>query len=1389
MPVRAGLELWLDVSRQSAGRGAHQLPSLTAGNSVDYLLDGSGNHRHLAQPSRRARPKFQQSFAGGFIRFDGEDDFLFASHLGRVLTNTTIFLVAAPRANKERFLGFFSMSEHGKNDYTSGLNLDLGFEPTPKLSAINIEGAGSSGAQNLLAINRVLDFNTWHCFTISSAPGDAGTALFLDGVPQQARERSESLLHLDELTLGARYYSNEAEPPFVQGFLDFDFAELLIFGRALTGAERGLVEKYLENKYAVLRSLPPVSAMDGSAPLVTVTNAPPIQMLVPGFQVDELPVRLNNINNVRYRADGKLVALGYNGHVYLLADSDDDGLEDKVTSFWDADTIRTPIGLALTPPGYRLGQGVFIAGKGKISLLVDTNGDDRADQEIVAATWNETSEQQGVDALGVAVDREGNLFFSLGAASFTGAYLIDKATGESRYRLGSERGTILKVSPDFQRREIVCTGIRFAVGLAFNGEGDLFCTDQEGATWLPNGNPLDELLHIVPGRHYGFPPRHPKYLPGVIDEPSLFEYAPQHESTCGLAFNEPVNGGPTFGPARWRGDAWVAGYSRGKLYRTRLAKGQAGYVAQNQLIASLQSLPVDACISPAGDLLVATHSGKPDWGSGPNGIGHLYRILYAEKDWPQPALAWSSSPAEIRVAFDAPLDPRQLKNLAAETTITQGKYVFAGDRFETIRPGYQVVHDQLSHPRFSIPVFSVALSADQQTLIFATPPRETAVNYSLTIPGSIVRPAVAKTERPSAGGPNPGAPPAAQIDLLTDLNGLEADWESNDRSLSWHGWLPHPNLQVSRRLTAGSAEHARLWDCLQKPGVLRLRGQLDLWQMLQPAIQPGSKLDYERPVERVSVVFSASVPFTVTSGTVNDLSRAGSSTIENGFTETLHSAAGPNHTHSLTITQPGREDQWWPFDLRMATGSGETIVDATWSTSDDSRSRPFPLRRLLLPWASPTNSPVPLMTQRAIPEIAGGRWLRGRRIFFGDTVACHKCHQIRGEGQKVGPDLSNLIYRDYASVFKDIREPSAAINPDHAAYLVTLKNGDSLTAVPRAETAEQISFVDALGAIIRVAKTDVASIKPSPVSLMPEGLDKGLAAGELKDLMTFLLVLPLEPAPLEIKNEPPPRTRTQFRKAASGPTLAGPGGGKSDPFRPFGKAAPPGAFPILLCAGPKDHGPGEHDYPLWMKRWSKLLALADEVTVDTAQNWPSADQMSRAAVLVFYSDNPAWDAAHARELDAFLARGGGAVFIHYAVDGHNTADQLAQRIGLAWRGGVSKFRHGPLDLKFQSHPLAPAVADLELVDESYWNLVGDESGVNILATGLEEGQARPLLWTRQQGPGRIFVSIPGHYTWTFDDPVFRLALLRGISWAGGQPMDRLSELATIGARLADEAAP
>ena len=96
-----------------------------------------------------------------------------------------------------------------------------------------------------------------------------------------------------------------------------------------------------------------------------------------------------------------------------------------------------------------------------------------------------------------------------------------------------------------------------------------------------------------------------------------------------MVFNEGVNGGPLFGPQWWGGQAIICGESRGKLWRTQLVKSSAGYVASTQLLACLQMLTVDACVAPDGDLVVACHSGPPDWGTGPTGIGKLFRVSMA----------------------------------------------------------------------------------------------------------------------------------------------------------------------------------------------------------------------------------------------------------------------------------------------------------------------------------------------------------------------------------------------------------------------------------------------------------------------------------------------------------------------------------------------------------------------------------------------------------------------------------------------------------------------------------------------------------------------------------------------------------------------------------------
>lgn len=211
----------------------------------------------------------------------------------------------------------------------------------------------------------------------------------------------------------------------------------------------------------------------------------------------------------------------------------------------------------------------------------------------------------------MTIDGEGNIFFGLLVADYSNAYRLrkrkdlkpaevewlksqcrwnepasrDAVDDEfSLYDLNSLRGTIQKYDPRTKQRTTFATGLRVPVALAFNHEGDLFNTDQEGETWMPDGNPLDELNHIVAGKNYGFPPRHPRWLPGIDSEPPVAAFGPQHQSACGLVFNTPheainppdatnsplafpLPGAPAqglFGPFGWKNQAFVTGESRGK---------------------------------------------------------------------------------------------------------------------------------------------------------------------------------------------------------------------------------------------------------------------------------------------------------------------------------------------------------------------------------------------------------------------------------------------------------------------------------------------------------------------------------------------------------------------------------------------------------------------------------------------------------------------------------------------------------------------------------------------------------------------------------------------------------------------------------------------------------
>ena len=140
--------------------------------------------------------------------------------------------------------------------------------------------------------------------------------------------------------MGARFFGF---PPAIRGFLDGDILQVLVYDRVLDEAERREVEDYLAARDSAAR--PRSSDRAARAPASRWSPSRtrlPCRCWCPGFSVRELPVDLTNVNNVKYRADGKLVALSYDGDIDLLSDQDGDGVEEKVERFWENKGASSP---------------------------------------------------------------------------------------------------------------------------------------------------------------------------------------------------------------------------------------------------------------------------------------------------------------------------------------------------------------------------------------------------------------------------------------------------------------------------------------------------------------------------------------------------------------------------------------------------------------------------------------------------------------------------------------------------------------------------------------------------------------------------------------------------------------------------------------------------------------------------------------------------------------------------------------------------------------------------------------------------------------------------------------------------------------------------------------
>lgn len=158
----------------------------------------------------------------------------------------------------------------------------------------------------------------------------------------------------------------------------------------------------------------------------------------------------------------------------------------------------------------------------------------------------------------------------------------------------------------------------------------------------------------------------------------------------------------------------------------------------------------------------------------------------------------------------------------------------------------------------------------------------------------------------------------------------------------------------------------------------------------------------------------------------------------------------------------------------------------------------------LVPWAP---EPLPEATVAIAPppyELGGGNAIKGKEIFYSQTAKCANCHAVRGEGGKIGPDLSELKGKDASLVFHHINAPSDRIHPGYPSFTVALKSGQVAMGVVRSLVGNELEVLDTDAKSLKFSVDEVEELKPSTSSIMPQGLAGTLGESAVRDLIAFL---------------------------------------------------------------------------------------------------------------------------------------------------------------------------------------------------------------------------------------------------------------------------------------------
>lgn len=606
-------------------------------------------------------------------------------------------------------------------------------------------------------------------------------------------------------------------------------------------------------------------------------------------------------------------------------------------------------------------------------------------------------------------------------------------------------GWVAKTDPDGRHWELIATGLRNAYDIAFNRDGELFTfdSDEEPDMSTPWYRPT-RICHIVSGSEFGWRGYGGKWPPYYFDScPPVVEIGPG--SPTGIVFGYDARL-----PPKYQNALFACDWSHGKLYAVHLKPDGASYGGEFEEILSAQPLPLtDIVTHPEGAIYFTTGGRKIQSG--------LYR------------LTWEGEPGET---IDI---PKQNEISALRKSLEKLHTRSAPGAVDTVWP-------HLNHEdRFVRQAARLALEHQ---------PVETWGERALTEPQA--RPAIeallALTRQAERSEANKTAILTALDAIASDplslterldlarvqsvaLSRLGAPEPGVTSSLAkfWTAQLP---LSGEPELTA---EVLQLLVFLQAPEAAALG-----MDRIQNAANPEEKLNYAKSLRHL---------------------RAGwTPELRTRFFEWFNEARSYRGGGGLPFLLGGmRHDaiELAPDDERERLGYLIDAPPAAAGPAIAAKQRDFV-----------ANWTVAAFDEDLKTGLAGGRSYAKGRVLFAEG-GCFGCHRFNGEGGALGPDLTHLAGRfSPRDLLEHTLDPNLEISDQYGSIIVTKTDGSKVIGeVVNLTENEVIVGTNMLDPNERaeIPRSEIDSIEPSPISLMPPGLLNHFTKVEVLDLLAYLL--------------------------------------------------------------------------------------------------------------------------------------------------------------------------------------------------------------------------------------------------------------------------------------------